>query len=221
MSHPSRTLTAELQNLLAHPEVATISFDCCAFGSAIKGSLTAVFHGLDGEPDGLALRRGRQPECRFSGRRHLRLHQRKRRHGSAWNVLPPDLAARIARLLSSDASAMIYNRLGADNSPTVHTNGMLFGSPCFRVCGLASIARAAPQRNLPRRARHSRDKEVAAKMSTMPVYVSLCTFFSRISRCSILFEFLFCLMSVFFWKRFRASASNPSHSLNAASACLV
>ena len=78
-----------------------------------KDPLTAVFHGLDARPDGLAHRCGRQPECRFSGRRHLRLHQWKRRHGSAWNVLPPDLAVHLARLLTSDVSAMIYKRLGA------------------------------------------------------------------------------------------------------------
>ena len=93
-----------------------ISFDCCAFGSAMKGSLTAVFYGLDAGHDGLAHRCERQPGCRYT-----HLHQWKGRHGSAWNVVSPSLAARIACLLTSDASARMYNRLGAGNtySPTL------------------------------------------------------------------------------------------------------
>ena len=44
---------------------------------------------------------------------------------------------------------------------------MLFGTPCFRECGLVSIARPATQPDLPRRAGHSRDKVITANYSTM------------------------------------------------------
>ena len=115
--------------LLAHPGVVAISFDCCAFGSAKKGSMTVLFHGLDDKPDGHARRCGRQPTCRFSGQRHWSLHQWKHKHGPSWDTLPSDLASRIVQM--SDAPAMIYNRLDVKStlsSPLPHQRDALRAS---------------------------------------------------------------------------------------------
>ena len=83
---------------------------------------------------------------------HLLLHRWKRRHRSAWGILPSDLAARHARLLASDASAMIHNRLDADST---FSQTLPHQRDAFRP-------------DLPRRARHSQERKVTAKMSIVP-----------------------------------------------------
>ena len=149
----------EIQNLLAQPGVGAISFDCCVFGSIKKESMTALLSGLDDKPDGLARWCGRHPTCRYTG------HWRWPRHfgNASWIGLgysATDLTAQVARLLTSDASAMIHNRLDFNSTfpPTFphQRDARRVSVPS----GARSCRRPTFQPDLPRRARHSRDRHI-------------------------------------------------------------
>ena len=63
--------------------------------------------------------------------------------------------------------------LCCDSVPGTPTVNFGFGTPCFRGCGPVNIARAAIQPDLPRRARHARERKSGPKRAPCLVLRSI------------------------------------------------